>query len=101
MKNILLLFTLLVCVLLMPGISTSQPADSESLPETSPEAEPASESESTALMTKEKGFPKLFYSELKDRVSAVYKQMEQYRFRIEAAKGGDPFYALIEISIVS
>ncbi len=40
MKNILFLFTLLLCVFLMPGISVSDPAGSESLPAAAPEKSP-------------------------------------------------------------
>ena len=59
MKNILLLFTLLLCALLMPGISASQPADSESLPEASLKAEPATKSETAALNSLEEILAKL------------------------------------------
>ncbi len=59
MKIFLLLFTLLLCVLLMPGISTSEPAVSKSLPEASPKAEPTTKSESSTLNSHEEILAKL------------------------------------------
>ncbi len=38
----------------------------------------------------------VFYSELRERVSGIYKQIEQYRPRIERAKQRDSFYSRIE-----
>jgi outer membrane lipoprotein carrier protein len=59
MKNILFLFTVLLCALLMPGISAAEPAGSESLPETSPKAKPATTTDASSLNSHEEILAKL------------------------------------------
>ncbi len=53
MKNILFLFTLLLCVFLMPGISLSDPAEPESLPKISPAASPKAQTKASSLSSYE------------------------------------------------
>ncbi len=59
MKNILFLFTLLLCVTVLPGISASETAGSESLPETSPIAAPIAAPDTSSLSSHEEILEKL------------------------------------------